>query len=367
MLTSRQKILAPLISLVLTVIIGLVGSFAWVSPAGKTLDTWLLSEFFQMRGVLKVTAPVVIIAIDDESYAELKASPRWPFPKRHIAGALEQIKVTQPKLVILDNSTFSQLGESTPEQSMAEQVKIDLLLTQLPVLQPDTLLPVSNDDAVLTRFYKRGSDLNSLVSALRENLSLEISPEHPAPSANALINYYGPKGSVNRVSLSSVLKNSTEQNRELFFEKLVLIGFQGVVRQRGQIAKEEKSIPFGTGASAFEVEIAASLIANLLERSWIERATLRAEFFFVLGGSLLCAAVGIALVPTRSVPVLITLLTLLTWIAFSRFADITNPFWISGIPILMTVALSSVLVRSIFHAITVRRATEKLKKAYRVD
>src|SRR6267143_721224 len=49
------------------------------------LEYWSLEKFFELRGSVQPTAPIVIVAIDESSFIEL--NQQWPFPRAAHAAA----------------------------------------------------------------------------------------------------------------------------------------------------------------------------------------------------------------------------------------------------------------------------------------
>ncbi len=356
-----RNIMNPLLRFVLTALIGLGGALLWSSSAGKSLDIWTLQQFFNYRGPRKVVAPVVILAVDDESYAELKASPRWRFPVHNITAALQRLVASGPRLVLIDRALYAQ---SADDQSLLAFREI---LATVPSFEWDsTSSAVTSMHGVVTKLSFPEQSVSPFVAPLQEFAGLSFLTNSAAPSSNALINFYGEKGTVERVSLHSAIASSAEDSARLFHDKIIVFGFHGVVRQRGQILRDELAVPIGLGDTMFPVELNATIVANLLERSWIERMSLRAELFTVLVGCIVVAGIGIFLFPTRSVPLLLLLLGALTVFAYNLFNAIV-PFWISGVAVLWLTAFAGVLCRAAYHAVTVRRATEKLTSTYRIS
>jgi CHASE2 domain-containing sensor protein len=70
--------------------------FLWATPWGRGFDIWQARQFFSLRGPVPMPDDIVLVAIDDMSFHELGASPRWPFPREHFAAALEALVEAKP-------------------------------------------------------------------------------------------------------------------------------------------------------------------------------------------------------------------------------------------------------------------------------
>ena len=80
----------------------LLTSYLIFSSWNARFDLEALTTFFQWRGPIKPTDQVILVSIDDRSYGLIGASLKYPFPRKDIATALEQIADATPKLMVLD-------------------------------------------------------------------------------------------------------------------------------------------------------------------------------------------------------------------------------------------------------------------------
>lgn len=364
---ARTQLLLQTGIFVMTVVLAISGASFWVSGAGQALERWLLAQFFQLRGersILGAEVPVLMVTIDDESYAALNASPRWPFPVARVADGLERILAANPRGVLIEREAIESLN---PSDSAAEKERIGRVLQQQTVVTIDwnRELQRSEDDgagvmAVELSFPDRSN--GPLLSPLQQ---LGLIPIDFVTARGPLINYRGPKGSMPRLALHRVISSSAAELESSVRGKLVVFGFHGVVRQRGQIVRDELFVPWGSGESMFPVEISANVAENLLQRDWLTRAPITTELYLVIAGCGVFALIGLVLRPTRAAPLLLLALGGLTVVAFEVFHSAT-PRWLAGVPVCWLVGLTALSLRSAYHSSYVRSASERLRRTYRV-
>jgi hypothetical protein len=115
----------------------------------------------------------------------------------------------------------------------------------------------------------------------------------------------------------------------------------------------------------FPVEISANVAENLLQQDWLTRAPITTELYRVIVGCGVFALIGLMLRPTRAAPVLLLALGGLTVAAFEVFQSPT-PRWLAGVPVCWLVGLIAFTLRAAYHSSSVRSASERLKRTYRV-
>src|SRR5215471_9827200 len=95
----RLRLTAFRVSLLVT--LGLVGLYQMTvqSTLMRNLETRLLDLRFHLRGVQGPDVPVVLVAIDDRSIAELG---RWPWSRRHFASVVQRLTAAGARVIALD-------------------------------------------------------------------------------------------------------------------------------------------------------------------------------------------------------------------------------------------------------------------------
>jgi CHASE2 domain-containing sensor protein len=259
---------------------------------GLPLDMWVLSKMYAVRGPLEPPKDVVIVAIDDESYRVLNASTNYPLPRKYLADALDVIAQNKPRVLIID--------AKFPNERMLDPVadqRIAATLSTLPAsiwngeVPGDSRSPhresVIPSDDVFRRAAKielpmtiygkygyttfltdRAVKTDSLHDLVPISKALEILGGYSIkkPGQYDLINFYGPSGTIRRISLHSLIMDRKSSDGELIKDAVVLLGYQSVQSRRGFSDKEEYSTPVDV-PGMFGVEIHANSIGNLLHQS----------------------------------------------------------------------------------------------------
>src|SRR5262245_14741079 len=71
-----------------------------VLGALEPLELWSLARFFELRGERPPAAPVVIVSIDESTFAELGI--QWPFPRAMHAELIDKISAGRPRVIGVD-------------------------------------------------------------------------------------------------------------------------------------------------------------------------------------------------------------------------------------------------------------------------
>jgi adenylate cyclase len=120
---GRSTLLAAAIILVIA-IATLFGAFEFLEL--KAIDT-----AFNIRGPLPATAPIVIVAVDDESLRETQL--QWPWPREYLARLIAKIAEGKPKSITIDvfwyepgpdlccNESLIQIIRDAPDPASAGQ------------------------------------------------------------------------------------------------------------------------------------------------------------------------------------------------------------------------------------------------------
>jgi CHASE2 domain-containing sensor protein len=102
------------------------------------------------------------------------------------------------------------------------------------------------------------------------------------PGRFDLINFYGPPGTIPRISLSALLQEDQRAHlQETVRGKIVIVGYQSLHYGRSHLSKDEVPVPV-SNRGMFGVEVHATVAANLLDGSWLRRFDLVNELLFVI-------------------------------------------------------------------------------------
>src|SRR3990170_3059526 len=77
----------------------IVVALAWAGQL-EQLEHWSLDQLFELRGPRAPVAPIVIVTVDESSFAELNM--QWPFPRAMHADLLDRISAGRPLAIGLD-------------------------------------------------------------------------------------------------------------------------------------------------------------------------------------------------------------------------------------------------------------------------
>ena len=153
------------------------------------LEHWSLARLFELRGARAPASPVVIVTIDESSFAELNT--QWPFPRAMHAELLDRLSAGRPLAIGLDLifDTPSALGPADDEALGAAVARAgNVVLGAAPTL----------DEQVL---YSTGD--GTMVGVVREPSNMPLPAIRAGAAAVAPVNLdRGPDGHVRRAPMS---------------------------------------------------------------------------------------------------------------------------------------------------------------------
>jgi adenylate cyclase len=295
---SKRKFKKALRKILPMALVGLVAISAvalhskiFLSTFGQEIELSQTDLWFRLRGVKPPPQEIVVVAMDELTYSELGISTLDPLPRAMIAEMLEALAESGIKLAILD-MFFRDIG-TNPEvdQRLARAIRLSptfigsfqindpsskkneiKLLEVLP--RPEfasraervAMMNLVGDDKI--RIFtpaKPAQDRNPplpVAYAARE-------PKKTLPSPFDLINYYGPPGSILRVSAYEILRNDPSKNRAIFSGKTILVG-SALAAMTGFTIKDSFANPTSSSQMG-GVEIHATIVGNILKGEWIRR------------------------------------------------------------------------------------------------
>lgn len=281
---TKRKIwffLVLLVSVILLLFADHLGFFAG-------MDRYFYDMYFRIRGERSVSGRITVIAIDEKS---LKAFGPWPIKRRLYAEMLDRLdKATAVGFDILlmepteDDGFLEESIKRNGRVVLPEYIS-DALEAVVPIksLTPFGMghvhLEPGVDNTVREVFhtlYSRGVMVPSITSAINDILpeggfvrqrpiqirKSDSGEEIITQADQRKINYYGPPGSFEQVSLVDVV--SGKLPRDFFSNRIVLVGLTapGIV--------EDISTPFSHERRGMPgVEVHANILNNLLDGSSI--------------------------------------------------------------------------------------------------
>lgn len=275
-------------------------------------ESLLLKSLFALRGSIPTPSNLLLVDIDDVSYQKLGLSPRKPFPREVSARAVRSILKDKPKILVLDLFYPYEEDEMDSAKVVSEAFREGVVSIAKPPIgdfvsstnyvgdsaeefqEDEELLQYGSDpDVAAAATYELPMTLSELYGyvmfmninigrysassvynhvPLLEPLHDHISSDLPAPERSALINFYGPAGTIRSFSFWELFEDNRLIPEGFFKDKVVVLGFKSDLRGRGHSDKEILGVPVrskGTGYGMYGMEIHANIIGNLLESSWI--------------------------------------------------------------------------------------------------
>ncbi len=307
--------------------------------------------FFSIRGVKTAPANVVVIQLDDESKKELGIRISDAIPRAFYVEAIAKLIPQRPKAIILDiffesagpdekaDKDLSEILARTPSVIAArffseieskvprnkENIRqnnrggiFPLFARSAKWLIPMRLPMTSNIVENISHRDVVDSEKVPLVWPLRDLVEPEI--EHPGKYD--LINYYGDPIPIAGIPFSSLFSKKNPMPENIFTDKIVMFGW---ANRRNNGITQNRNDTFLTPASGnlmYGVEIHATIVANLLDRSWIRRWEPWKEGFLLFGLSLCIAFAAVSVSLRQGVLLLIASCgfgLIFSYIAFAHF------------------------------------------------
>ncbi len=299
--------------IVISAVFAILGLTIWASPVGRGVELHLLRTFFQLRGPVSPPDNIVVVAIDDQFLDRFGR----PLPRSVFAELFEKLAAAEPRGLVVDFSFPPDAVDPVANERMAAA------LSRIPSVIGGGLMrsPDSSGDQISigTEPVLKTAVKWQLPMRLRDSggviklITLDPSPQvfgvvnsiplsrsliefmgiTPAkPSIFDLVNYYGPSGTLTRITAQEVLDSSQVSLSEKLKNKLLIFGRQSVPQPS---AAEGDGELFQTPYSEqplYGAEIHATILANLMESRWLNGMSpaVQAALFYLgglLGGAVL--------------------------------------------------------------------------------
>ncbi len=297
LLRNRSTVLA-VITVALVAVATLLGLFEYVEL--KAIDA-----AFSLRGPLAPTAPIVIVAVDDESIRETNI--QWPWPRQYMADLITKISSGGPKSISTDIFWYEPSSDPADDAALAQAIanagnvilandinhieqagfELDEYRRPLPALEsaamhlglanlyrdPDSfvrqmpLYLVSQDQAyfswaAITAFNYLGLPLPDTV---QPNGVTTGSLTIPLEDNRIIVNYRGGTGSIFKQIPAYQIVNG-DQNPAQFKNAIVLIGVTSEVQH------DTYAVPFEGGRLPMPgVEVNANVIDTIISGQFVNR------------------------------------------------------------------------------------------------
>ena len=254
---------------------------------GQILENQALDFCYRLRPASLPPPEIVIVAIDEHSFQDLKKS--WPWPRSYHAKIIRQLKAAGARLIVFDilfaepsnakddqdfASAMKEAGNvilaTTIESSENAQVARQILVQPYPLFRQAALgmgltLVTPDGDGIVRRFHclLGGEETLPEVAVHAYLPTLKIPPQ-----LCSLIHFTGPPGHLYTIAYSRVLEGLDPLLVERLRGKIVLIG--RIVGAAPTAIADAFYTPFfaATGQLMSGVEIHAQVIQTLLKRNW---------------------------------------------------------------------------------------------------
>lgn len=359
-----------------------VALLASLDPLGtfETARLKLLDAHFLLRGPLAPRAPVVIVAIDEDSFDELDLA--WPFPRTLHGQLLDAVAAARPLAIGLDLvfAEPSPYGEDD-DRALANAVtrtgrvvlgaaltavrepgyfKVDLNPPIRPVRDGAAGFGVVGFDADADAFVRRavlrrpfqGTEVSSFDLEVLRLASAAAGGPIPLPSREFLIDYAGPPGSFPIISYHRVVGGQVRP--EEFRNRIVLVG------ATTPVLHDVYPTPLAPGGRS-GVEIHAHVLDTLWRGSARQAAPRWVPATAAILGGALASAVTAAMRPVTAW--VLVMGSALLWLLGCHAAFLWGRLWVDGVP--PTAALGLAYGAAVLHRVRVeQREKQRLSRFF---
>jgi adenylate cyclase len=351
----------------------------------EDLDFRVSDQWLRLRGAERPPPGVVVVAIDEPSYRELKASFDKPWPRAFQARLLKKLKEFGAKRVAFDVLFTGASSDPAADQDLADafagipsaigvessiktigsqgggyQVEeLDRPYEPFRKVAREALVGLQDLKGVIRHFPQPRSDQERRYPTLSQ-AAAGIEPGTAGlPRSRDLIRYYGPGRTIPIISFWEVIEDPLPNTKEMLKDAIVFVGLL-MRSDTGGAQKDSYQSPFGA-PMIFGVEVHATIVANLLQREWISRPP---KFLEVLAQGLLMA--GISLASVVATPVMLAIVTaacVAIWCVAS-FVLLGQGVFLAGAATVLVLMPLTVLVSALVSYVSARRAEESLRSAF---
>lgn len=358
-----------------------------------------LDLLFFLRGPLPAPQQIVIVDIDEASFAEI--GQQWPWPRSIHAQLIRQLNKAGAKVIGFD-VLFAESSDSLEDQIFADALKEagNVVLVSGLAVSNDPLfsytkwvyplvafeqatkvgIPIIYFDAdgVVRRTRLLSEVMPSFALQLVNSYLIKQSPrtdlatkvngvDRKTLSRDVLINYLGPPRTVKTVSYYQALAYEQMLPPGIFADKIVLVG-----RSLGAIP-EPQPLPSDTFLTPFSwtverptagVEIQATVVGNFLEENFVSQLSEPARLILLL--SLLSAA-SLLLITLRPLFALLTVVLLAAlMLVVAHMVFKSSNIWLPVFPSIMALGLvygGYLLLRTLTAERERRQALEEINRS----
>ncbi len=365
--------------------IGIVTMVIASTSLVEDLDFRVSDQWLRLKGVERPPSGVVVVAIDEPSYRELKASFDKPWPRAFQARLLQKLKEFGAKRVAFDVLFTGASSDPAADQQLADafagipsaigvestirtignqgggyQVEeLDRPYEPFRKVAREALVGLKDVKGVIRHFPQPRSDQERGFPTLSQAAAGLQPGAAGLPGPRDLIHYYGPGRTIPIISFWEVIEDPLPTTKEMIKDAIVFVGLL-MRSDTGGAQKDSYQNPFGP-PMVFGVEVHATIVANLLEKRWISRPGKGIE---IVAQGLLMA--GIAFGSLVATPVFLALVTgacVVVW-CIASFVLLGQGFFLAGAATVLVFMPLTVLVSALVSYVSARRAEESLRSAF---
>lgn len=298
-------VLRSLLAVAVVLVVAALGAF-------DTLDLKAIDVLFRTRGVEEPQAPIVVVAIGEDSFDALEMT--WPWPRATHAELIDKIAAQRPAAIGLDIA----FPEASPYGAADDQALVDALrragnvVLAAPMTRVDYVNYVKEDlnppfgelasaasgfglvnlmvdsDAfvrnAVASYARHGSNIKTFALALYKLAANAGVPAAAVPERHFLINFRGGLGTYHTIPYSRVIRG--EVAGDVFSGKIVLVG------ATSPVLHDLFATPFAPLGDMPGVEIQANTVETMLRGIAIERASWPLKALLVMLAALLATGIS---------------------------------------------------------------------------
>ncbi len=291
------------VALVITGFAALLMAQGWT----KALSLYTYDMLFDMRGPVEAPDDIIILSIDEPSFAEVQH--RWPWPRTLHAKIVDNLFEAGARTIAFDvifaepstnseeDGAFAQAIDRNRHVVLASDVSVsedEIGFQMSKTIEPGPIMALAKNP-VATGFVNMSHDSEGFVRSLsmatadklafslmavQDFLSQKYDREVPVESLidldderNRFVNYYGPKQSFRYLSYYFALDPQNSVPKDFFKDKLIFVGFTTASEATiDDIATDHFQVPytrFGRELMMPGVEIHAHAAANIMARNFV--------------------------------------------------------------------------------------------------
>ena len=365
--------------------VGVVTSLLVTTSLVEDLDFRVSDQWVRLQGRQQPPPGVVVVAIDEPSYRELKASFDKPWPRSFQAELLQKLKEFGAKRVAFDVLFTGASSDPAADERLAQGFsgipsvigiessirtvgnqgggyqleELDRPYEPFRKVATEALVGLRDVKGVIRNFPQARSDQEKRFPTLSQAASGISVGAAGLPGPRDLIRYYGPGRTVPIVSFWEVLQDPLPTTKELLKDAVVFVGLL-MRSDTGGAQKDSYQTPFGP-PMIFGVEVHATIVGNLLEKRWITRPPFALEV--IAQGALMAA---VAFVSFSATPVVLATIAggcIVLW-CLASFLLLGQGVFLAGAATILILLPVAVLISALVSYVSARRAEESLRSAF---